>query len=126
MNEPAPGVTPREEDLPDIISVDDHVIEPPDLWQRELPASMRPQGPRVARERVKMAFSGGRMLVERGGPHDGDRALQDADTHGIDPAIWEQELAVRLDVVESGAYAARDCSEAMAAMRQALAERRKP
>ena len=43
-----------------------------------------------------------------------------------DPAIWEQELAARLDAVESGNYAARDRSEAMAAMRQALAERRKP
>ncbi len=43
-----------------------------------------------------------------------------------DPAIWEQELAARLDAVESGDYAARDGIEAIAAMRQALAERRNP
>ncbi len=32
-------VTPQEHELPDIISVDDHILEPKDLWQRELPAS---------------------------------------------------------------------------------------
>lgn len=34
-------------DIPPIISVDDHVIEPPDLWQRWLPAKYRAEGPRV-------------------------------------------------------------------------------
>jgi predicted TIM-barrel fold metal-dependent hydrolase len=33
--------------IPPIISVDDHVIEPPDLWQRWLPAKHREAGPRV-------------------------------------------------------------------------------
>ena len=33
--------------VPAIISVDDHVIEPPDLWQRWLPAKYRAEGPRV-------------------------------------------------------------------------------
>ncbi len=33
--------------IPLIISVDDHVIEPPDLWQRWLPAKLREAGPRV-------------------------------------------------------------------------------
>ena len=37
-------------DLPRIISVDDHVIEPPDLWQRWLPAKYREDGPRVERQ----------------------------------------------------------------------------
>ena len=31
--------TPAETDLPLIISVDDHILEPRDLWQEELPAS---------------------------------------------------------------------------------------
>ena len=48
--------------------MDDHVIEPPDLWQRELPASLRAGGPRVVRERVKLGFMGGKMLVERDVP----------------------------------------------------------
>jgi predicted TIM-barrel fold metal-dependent hydrolase len=33
--------------IPQIISVDDHVVEPPDLWQRWLPAKYRDQGPRI-------------------------------------------------------------------------------
>ena len=33
--------------IPPIISVDDHVVEPPHLWQRWLPAKHREQGPRV-------------------------------------------------------------------------------
>src|SRR4051812_8496820 len=35
--------------IPPIISVDDHVIEPPDLWKRWLPAAFRDLGPRVIR-----------------------------------------------------------------------------
>ena len=53
------SVTPAAEELPDIISVDDHVLEPRDLWQRELPASMRDRGPRVSREKVRLEFKGG-------------------------------------------------------------------
>jgi predicted TIM-barrel fold metal-dependent hydrolase len=43
-------------DIPPIISVDDHVVEPADLWQRWLPARFREAGPRVVRlpwERAK-------------------------------------------------------------------------
>jgi predicted TIM-barrel fold metal-dependent hydrolase len=35
--------------IPLIVSVDDHVIEPPHLWQRWLPAKHRDRGPRVVR-----------------------------------------------------------------------------
>jgi predicted TIM-barrel fold metal-dependent hydrolase len=38
-------------ELPRIISVDDHVVEPPHLWQERLPAAMRERGPRVERAR---------------------------------------------------------------------------
>ena len=37
--------------IPRIISVDDHVLEPPDLWQKRLAARFREQGPRVLRQR---------------------------------------------------------------------------
>lgn len=33
--------------IPPIISLDDHVIEPPDLWSDRLPAKYREVGPRV-------------------------------------------------------------------------------
>jgi predicted TIM-barrel fold metal-dependent hydrolase len=44
--------------LPDIVSVDDHVLEPPDLWVERLPAKYRDRAPRV--ERYK-----GRIEVHR-------------------------------------------------------------
>ncbi|HMQ26339.1 MAG TPA: amidohydrolase family protein, partial [Acidimicrobiales bacterium] len=65
------GHTPDEADLPLIISVDDHVMEPKDLWQRELPASLRDRGPKVVRERVKLEFVGGHYGFQRDVP-DGD------------------------------------------------------
>ena len=64
-------VTPPESELPDIISVDAHVLEPQDLWQEELPASMRERGPKGVRERAKIVFEGGGMRLYRDVP-DGD------------------------------------------------------
>jgi predicted TIM-barrel fold metal-dependent hydrolase len=60
--------TPEEHERPLIISVDDHVLEPKDLWQRELPAPWRDRGPKTSRERVKLNFVGGHYGFERGAP----------------------------------------------------------
>ena len=65
------SVTPEEKELPPIISVDDHVMEPKNLWQEELPASMKDRGPRVSREKVKLEFSGGHYGFQRN-VEDGD------------------------------------------------------
>jgi len=47
-------------DFPKIISVDDHVVEPANVWQDRLPAKYRDIGPRVQRARVaEMTFVGG-------------------------------------------------------------------
>lgn len=64
-------VTPSEADLPPIISVDDHVMEPKKLWQEELPPSLRDRGPKVSREKVKLEFSGGHYGFQRN-VEDGD------------------------------------------------------
>lgn len=40
-----------EDELPKIISVDDHVVEPPHLWQSWLPEKYRAKGPRVERKK---------------------------------------------------------------------------
>ena len=40
-------------DLPLIISVDDHVVEPPTLWTDRLPAKYQDRAPRVVRDRAK-------------------------------------------------------------------------
>ncbi len=50
--------TPTE--IPLIISVDDHLVEPPHLWQTWLPEKYRDRGPRIERRKVgKMVFTGG-------------------------------------------------------------------
>ena len=61
-------VTPAEQDLPNMISVDDHVLEPKELWQEQLPPSMRERGPRVVRENVTLRFQGGHYGFERNAP----------------------------------------------------------
>jgi len=45
-------------DLPRFISVDDHVVEPPDLWSSRLPAKLRERGPHVVREKGVWAWRG--------------------------------------------------------------------
>lgn len=45
-------------ELPRIISVDDHVVEPPSLWQDRLPAKYLDRGPRVERMRVSQTAVG--------------------------------------------------------------------
>ena len=40
----------RSNEMPRIISVDDHVVEPPDLWQSRLPAKYKDRGPRIVRD----------------------------------------------------------------------------
>jgi len=52
-------------EIPRIISVDDHVVEPPDLWSTRLPEKYRDRGPRVVREKAKFAFVGGVFSFER-------------------------------------------------------------
>ena len=40
------------DDFPKIVSVDDHVVEPPHVWERWLPAKFREKGPRVERRGI--------------------------------------------------------------------------
>jgi predicted TIM-barrel fold metal-dependent hydrolase len=61
-------MTPDEGDLPLIISVDDHVMEPKDLWLRELPAAEHHRAPHVVTENVRLEFKGGHYGFERNAP----------------------------------------------------------
>jgi predicted TIM-barrel fold metal-dependent hydrolase len=56
-------------DVPRIISVDDHVIEPPGLWQEHVPARYRDQAPRVERIQGRIGRSP-RAFVYRPGAGD--------------------------------------------------------
>ena len=51
--------------IPKIISVDDHVIEPVDVWSNRLPAKFADVGPRVERRKIKkMGYVGGVFSYE--------------------------------------------------------------
>ena len=54
-------------EIPRIISVDDHVIEPPDLWQRWLPSKFRDRGPRVVHDHHSIEWIQGIQTIRRGG-----------------------------------------------------------
>jgi predicted TIM-barrel fold metal-dependent hydrolase len=50
-------------EIPRIISVDDHVLEPPDLWSSRLPSRHRDRGPRIERQKLRRV---GTQAVEAG------------------------------------------------------------
>ncbi|TYB42323.1 amidohydrolase family protein [Actinomadura chibensis] len=45
--------------IPRIISVDDHVVEPPDLWTSRLPRRFLDRGPRIVRQKGRLSMPGG-------------------------------------------------------------------
>jgi predicted TIM-barrel fold metal-dependent hydrolase len=52
--------------IPRIISVDDHVVEPPTLWTDRLPSKYADRAPRIVRDRAKFSYLGGQFQAERG------------------------------------------------------------
>jgi len=66
-------------DIPWIVSLDDHVVEPPDLWTSRLPAKYRDVGPRIV-----MAPPGTPIL-------DGGGYIEAPGTEGPDVAWWFYE-----------------------------------
>ena len=60
---PLPAMTT----IPRIVSADDHVVEPPDVFTSRLPAKYRDVGPRVVRAPVaEMTFRGGKFAYADG------------------------------------------------------------
>jgi predicted TIM-barrel fold metal-dependent hydrolase len=97
-----------ETDLPMMVSVDDHVIEPPTMFERWLPRKYHDRAPRVERKRISRETRAFSQLVEDpdGDPADvwlfGDSAyvlrrliviLKDVETtaamHGNEPVTYE-------------------------------------
>ena len=68
-----------ERDIPGIISLDDHVVEPPGLWQDRLPARYRDVGPRIE------YLPTGSVRVEN------DRYIEHPGTDGRLVAWWHYE-----------------------------------
>ncbi|MCU1487033.1 MAG: amidohydrolase 2 [Actinomycetia bacterium] len=54
-------------EIPRIVSVDDHVIEPPHLWQTWLPARHRERGPKVVRSSYTVEWVDGQQVFRMGG-----------------------------------------------------------
>ena len=55
-------------DLPWIISVDDHVTEPPDLWTSRLAAKYKDRAPQVRRDFVKPSADARDLILQIGDP----------------------------------------------------------
>jgi predicted TIM-barrel fold metal-dependent hydrolase len=56
-------------DFPKIVSVDDHVIEPANVWQDRLPEKYKAIGPHVVREKIaEMTFVGGKFDYRSAAP----------------------------------------------------------
>ena len=51
--------TADEAEIPRIISVDDHIQEPPDIWTKRLPRKYEDVGPRVEREQIEYTSTDG-------------------------------------------------------------------
>jgi predicted TIM-barrel fold metal-dependent hydrolase len=61
--------------IPKIISVDDHVVEPANVWQDRLPEKYREVGPRVVRRKIAdMSFVGGKFSYREA--KDGEDGLE--------------------------------------------------
>jgi predicted TIM-barrel fold metal-dependent hydrolase len=56
---------------PWIVSVDDHVVEPPNVWQDRLPAADRADGPRVERDTCETVYDPATRAVRYGKGGDG-------------------------------------------------------
>src|ERR1700736_5412293 len=73
----------RTGELPWLISVDDHVIEPPQLWSSRLPAKFLDRAPRYERRRVgKTRWHVGAFVT-------------DADDNGTETDVWCYEDVVK-------------------------------
>jgi predicted TIM-barrel fold metal-dependent hydrolase len=73
-----------DEQFPKIISVDDHVVEPPNVWMDRLPKKYHDVGPRIVRSKMgEITFIGGKFTAA---PPDGD-----GDSKSFDVDWWHYE-----------------------------------
>ena len=55
-------------ELPKIISVDDHIVEPSDVWTSRMPARYKDAAPHIVRKEMPdVTFVGGKLTVNEGG-----------------------------------------------------------
>jgi predicted TIM-barrel fold metal-dependent hydrolase len=72
--------------IPPIISVDDHVVEPPELWTSRLPAKLVERGPRVVRAPYEMVQAGRHAFRMAPSGPETDFWVYDGAVTGVDTA----------------------------------------
>jgi len=73
-SDPTAGARATDWELPKIVSVDDHVVEPPHVWATWLPERFRERGPKVERRGIgHMKHIGGGQYEQTFDP-DGPKA----------------------------------------------------
>jgi predicted TIM-barrel fold metal-dependent hydrolase len=83
-------------ELPKIISVDDHVVEPPNVWHDWLPARLRDRGPKVVRRGVaKIDYVGTASYKEH---------WDDASPHKADTWVYEDLVYTHKRMVAAVGY----------------------
>src|SRR4051794_24886367 len=73
-------------EIPKIVSVDDHVVEPPHVWQDRLPARDRARGPKVVRDTYGVEWINGIQTFTKGG--DGPKT----DWWVYDDLVWSHQM----------------------------------
>lgn len=93
--------------FPKIISVDDHTVEPPNVWRDRLPSKYQDRGPRILRAPLReMTFLGGKFAPVMGDPGD-DGPIGDwwvyEDLHRpltrLDTAVGYARDEIKLEVI---------------------------
>jgi predicted TIM-barrel fold metal-dependent hydrolase len=82
--------------IPRIISVDDHVVEPADLWQRWLPPKFRAAGPRIERRGVASIESTGAAVYKE--------VFDDSSPHKADTWVYENLIYTHKRMVAAVGY----------------------
>jgi predicted TIM-barrel fold metal-dependent hydrolase len=102
-----------QQGLPLLVSLDDHLVEPPQLWVERLPARYREAGPHVVRERIAEATRPGYLTS-----YDGAQVGTAGDRPGGSSAggpewvdVWHYE-DLRIPMLFGGAVAGRNVDEA--------------
>ncbi len=85
-----------EERIPKIISVDDHVVEPPHVWDVWLPAKYRDRGPKVVRRGV--------AGIKSIGPGVYQEEFDDDSPHKADTWVYEDLVYTQKRMVAAAGY----------------------
>ena len=82
--------------IPRIISVDDHVVEPPDLWSARLPRKFLERGPRIQREKGRFGGASGMEWTTNDSGEWGDKVSEGTREH-LNESVEKAKEALKGD-----------------------------